>query len=180
MTRRVLVIAGGTAKFSGRVVPPLLDRLLEEGCTVVLASAAPVPAEVQERDGVEVVSLRPSRWLPLGAARPTRKRAVRGSTRVRKAYHRVVPRDFSERAVRKAGKYYPEYLVGRQTWGWVRRSDETLAAGAEADLVVAANPDSVLAAWELGQRHAEPEIVLGLSGAEAVLDAWRRAARSHG
>jgi hypothetical protein len=36
----------------------------------------------------------------------------------------------------------------------------------------------VLAVWELGRRHQEPEIVLGLSGAEAVLDAWRRAART--
>jgi len=179
VSRRVLVVAGGTAKFSGRVVPPLLDRLLEEGCTVVLASAAPVPAEVQERDGVEVVSLRPSRWLPLGVSKPT-KRALRGTTRVTKAYHRVVPRDLSARAVRKAGKYYPEYLVGRQTWGWVRGSDAALAAAAEADLIVASNPDSVLAVWELGQRHAEPEIVLGLSGAEAVLDAWRRAARAQG
>jgi len=178
MTRRVLVIAGGTAKFSGRVVPPLLDRLLEEGCTVVLASAAPVPASVQELDGLEVVSLRPSRWLPLGTAAAPRRKPLRGTTRVTKAYHRVVPKDVTARAVRKAGKFYPEYLVGRQTWAWVRSSDAALSAAAEADLVVAANPDSVLAVWELGQRHAEPEIVLGLSGAEAVLDAWARAARS--
>ena len=180
MNRRVLVVAGGAAKFSGRVVPPLLDRLLEEGCTVVLASAAPVPADVQELAGVEVVSLRPSRWLPVGASTPAKKRAIRGTTRVTKAYHRVVPKDFSARAVRKAGKYYPEYLVGRQTWGWVRGSDAALAAAAEADLIVASNPDSVLAVWELGQRHAEPEIVLGLSGAEAVLDAWARASRAQG
>jgi hypothetical protein len=180
VTRRVLVVAGGTAKFSGRIVPPLLERLLEEGCTVVLASAAPVPADVQALEGVDVVSLRPSRWLPLGTDAAPKRTPIRGSTRVTKAYRRIVRRDFSARAVRKAGKYYPEYLVGRQTWGWVRASDASLAAAAEADLVVAANPDSVLAVWELGRRHQEPEIVLGVSGAEAVLDAWRRAARAQG
>jgi hypothetical protein len=174
----VLVVAGGTAKFSGRIVPPLLERLLEDGCAVVLASAAPVPADVQALERLEVVSLRPSRWLPMGTAAAPKRTPIRGATRVTKAYHRVVPRDAAARAVRKAGKYYPEYLVGRQTWGWVRGSDASVAAAATADLIVAANPDSVLAVWELGRRHQEPEIVLGLSGAEAVLDAWRRAART--
>jgi hypothetical protein len=45
-------------------------------------------------------------------------------------------------------------------------------------MLVAADGDSVRAVWELGQRHAEPASVLGLSGAEAVLDAWRRASGS--
>ncbi|HET7900803.1 MAG TPA: hypothetical protein VFL59_06410 [Candidatus Nanopelagicales bacterium] len=162
MTRRALLVLGGTGRFSSRLVPPLVDRVLAEGCSVVLASSVPVP-DTLVRDSLTVVSLRPTRWMPSGAPLVSGREPRPPLGRVGAAI---------DRRVRAR---YPEYAVGRETWQWVRASTAARSAAADADLIVAVNPDAVRAVWELGRRHAGAQVVNGASGAEAVIDAWHRA-----
>jgi len=174
VTRHALIVFGGQGRFSARVLPPMITRLREAGCTVVLASAPPCPESLQEVDGLTVVSLRPERWHPSGTPVPTTSGSGRRGPMGR-LVGRLDPRSLSAGVDRRVRARQPEYADGRQTWSWVRASGDTMAAAAAADLVVAANAEAVRAVWELGRSHPGPEVVTGMAGVEGVLDAWRRA-----
>lgn len=159
--RRVLVVVGG-GRSAGDSVRSLLERLAEEQCSLVLADASRTALPVGESHDVIVVPLRPRRRQPGTGS---------GSGQTPSAAALSLPK----KVLRRLGTYLPSYPAGRRTWVRVRRSDRLLDAARHADMIVAVNPEAVLAVWQLGQLNTTCQIVFGLSGVEAVLDTWRRA-----
>jgi hypothetical protein len=159
--RRVLVVVGG-GRSTGDSVRPLLERLADDHCSVVLAASSRAPLPVLESDDVTVVSLRPRRWQPRTGPGPvvTPPSAAAAS--------------LPKKVLRRLGTYLPSYPAGRRTWTRVRRHGGVLEAAQHADMIVAVNPEAVLAVWQLGRLNTRCQIVFGLSGVEAVLDRWRR------
>ena len=161
--RRVLVVVGG-GRFSGDSLRPLLDRLAEAHCSVVLAASTRAAVPVVETDEVTLVSLRPRRWDPrTGLGTVGAPTSATTSTSLPK------------KVLRRLATYLPTYPAGRRTWTRVRRHDLVGEAAKHADLIVAVNPGAVISVWELGRLNPDCQVVFGLSGVEAVLEAWRRA-----
>jgi hypothetical protein len=163
MTRSVVLVVGGAARWRPRHLMPVIERVLQDGHTLVLVSA-PKPTTVPEAPGLTLVSLCPDRWRPDGPRtkpRPPRELGRLEAWRERRRLAR-----------------YPEYAEGAETWEWARDHAQLWEALAGADLVVAGNGAAIRTVWEIGNQLPEPAVVFGMWGVETILESWRLEAGS--
>lgn len=91
-----------------------------------------------------------------------------GAARVRAAVEwraRRVRRGVARRTAKARGAF----VEPTKCWSDVRHSAEAMAWAASADVVCAVDAPMVRAAWLLGRRRAEPEILYGLAAAEGAV-----------
>ncbi len=186
MSPQALVLVGGRRTAVWPLVVGMGRDLRAAGYQVTVASLYPPSDEVVEVLGVgALVSLEPARWAPAGlpASRPLSPGPTpapspapsRGAPVVRPTAAKPAAsgpgalRRRARAAAATAKKHSKAFLEARGAWERVRGSTTVMQTAKAAEIVVAADPVMVRAAWEIGHQVAGPSVVLGPAGVTGAL-----------
>jgi hypothetical protein len=199
MSPRALVLAGGRRTAVWPLVVAMGRDLRAAGYQVTVASLYPPSDEVVAALGVgSLVTLEPDRWVPAdlpagaradeGAAGPAARPAPAGAAPGDSATDGAAPvpssggpatatgasgaaslRRRARRAASTAKKHGKAFVAERGAWHRVRATAAVMDIARAADIVVAADPVMVRAAWEIGQQVPRPAVVLGPAGVAGAL-----------
>lgn len=154
---RSMRAAGARVSLATRVTP---SEALREACDRVvvlgqgLTAGAVLTAQVAAATAAAAAAPPPP--PPTGAARVRAAVAWRAN-RVKRG------------VARRTAKTRGAVVEPTRCWADVRRSPQAMTWAGDADVICAVDAAMVRAAWQLGRRHREPEILYGLSAAEGAV-----------